>query len=723
MATAHHPRKLCAPCSALTFTMLRDGYTHPLSYLEIIKSGETCALCRLMICSTGMLSANLDSYKMHYQYNSLAPRLPELPAVSRKGNTISGPSPVIERLKPLDQLSWSTNQYDDDLENSWEVRKGNFNDGETIQITGPADSLYGAHGFVPLTDVEPASSKRNSKLLRKWLSTSQETTVLPTRVIDVGDPKEHRSKPWLFISNKAPGQYLALSHRWSKEITTKLKSDNLSQYQKELPVNDMPPTFQDAIEVTRQLGFRYLWIDSLCIIQDDESDWSQESRMMGTVFEEASCTIAAVDSVDDNGIDHGLFLPRDTDPLSVKLTIPYKKEPLNKLSQRVFKTHNSVYVWKMRWLREIPTMKTCDKNTITIRPRIVSSWRRVTRSNWYQRGWVLQERLLSRRLIYYTKNKLSWSCFTASGEEEGGDPKADARLPLIPLHRRIDFSLFSIWQHIVSDYEDCQLTFSKDRLAAVAGISARLEAQFSCKIYTGILFHSPDDAAENLLWYASKAPLRTFNEFHAPSWTWVAFNGEISFFMPTPRGTSDFLIKRLDFKIRNQCESMDPSRNCKGTCVSGSLSFEGPAGKLTRGGKLKDLEIAGGLVDPICEREILAKIIGHTLVPDIAIPRFDELGNMVRLPYNLLVPDHAEILEDECGCIIGFFIPNLEEEVELALGEQQITCMGVKRYQDQYGQQNDTIEIIGLRFQIRMEGLGAGDTMNRLNLEWIYKER
>lgn len=553
---------------------------------------------------------------------------------------------------------------------------------------------------------------------------AEETTVLPTRVIDVGDLKENGPKPQLFISKKASGQYIALSHRWSKDIATKLQSDNLSRYQKGLPVNDMPPTFQDAIEVTRQLGFRYLWIDSLCIIQDDEADWSYESRKMGTIFEEASCTIAAVDAVDDNGVDHGLFLPRDTDPLSVKLTIPYKKVPLRELSQRVFKTHTSVYVWKMRWLRELPTMKTCDKNTITIRPRIVSSWRRVPRSNWHQRGWVLQERLLSRRLIYYSKNKLSWSCFTESGEEEGGDPKQPARFSLLPLRRGSDDPIFPIWERIISDYQRCQLTFSKDRLAAVGGISVRVEAHFSCKIYAGILFHSPHDAAENLLWYASKAPLQAFNEFHAPSWTWIAFNGDISFLMPTPHGASDLLITRLDFKIRNQCESTDPSKDCKGTCVSGSVSFEGPAGKLTRRGKLKNLRIAGGPMEPIGEREIMAGILGRTLVPDIVIPRFDELGNRVQMPYNPPVPDHTEILADECGCIVGFLIPDLEEELEQATGEQQIICVGVKRYEGQDGKENDTIEIIGLREKchspMTFQRLGRGRVMCNA---WLQKCR
>lgn len=79
---------------------------------------------------------------MDSQYNSLAPRLPELPAVSREGTTIFGPSPVFEGLKPLVGLNWSTTQYDGERKNSWEVRKGNFNDGETLQITAPAGKKF-----------------------------------------------------------------------------------------------------------------------------------------------------------------------------------------------------------------------------------------------------------------------------------------------------------------------------------------------------------------------------------------------------------------------------------------------------------------------------------------------------------------------------------------------------------------------------------------------------
>lgn len=158
MTTAYHPQRLCAPCSALTFTMLRDGYTHPLVYRDTIKSGETCALCRLMACSIGKLSADLsaglDWYKAAFQDHFLTFKSPELPAGSREGSTISEPSTVNESLNPLLELNWSKSQYDRDFENSWELRRGKFNDGDTIQITAPAGkefSLLYDERFIILT--------------------------------------------------------------------------------------------------------------------------------------------------------------------------------------------------------------------------------------------------------------------------------------------------------------------------------------------------------------------------------------------------------------------------------------------------------------------------------------------------------------------------------------------------------------------------------------------
>jgi Heterokaryon incompatibility protein (HET) len=107
----------------------------------------------------------------------------------------------------------------------------------------------------------------------------------------------------------------------------------------------MPPTFHDAIEVTRNLDFRYLWVDSLCITQGDPVELQSESQKMCEIFESSSCTIATVDSV-AKGIDRGLFLPCDSDPLAVKLSLPLDKTPLSTLSRKIFPEKDSVYVWK-----------------------------------------------------------------------------------------------------------------------------------------------------------------------------------------------------------------------------------------------------------------------------------------------------------------------------------------------------------------------------------------
>lgn len=191
--------------------------------------------------------------------------------------------------------------------------------------------------------------------------------------------------------------------------------------------------------------------------------------------------------------------------------------------------------------------------------------------------------------------------------------------------------------------------------------------------------------------------MRISNEFHAPSWSWVALCGEISFLMRTPGGHDNLLITGLGFKSRIQCESTDSLKECKGTCVSGSVSFEGPVQKLIRSTKLKDLRIEGYPNEPITEGRLLEGILGPTLVSDFAIPRVDELGNEVPSPHDSLVPDHTEILVEESGCIVGFFIPDLENELKEAREQLPVICVGIKRWQDPNSRQEDTIEILGLR--------------------------
>ncbi|KAF2176128.1 HET-domain-containing protein, partial [Zopfia rhizophila CBS 207.26] len=130
----------------------------------------------------------------------------------------------------------------------------------------------------------------------------------PTRLVEIG--KEGICSK-LCEGNQigASVPYATLSHRWGK-ISDKrvLTKEEKASFQKALPESDLSQTFRDAITAARMLGFDYIWIDSLCIIQDSRDDWLNELSQMGKVYEDSTLTITATSSKDDNG---GCFFSRD----------------------------------------------------------------------------------------------------------------------------------------------------------------------------------------------------------------------------------------------------------------------------------------------------------------------------------------------------------------------------------------------------------------------------
>lgn len=123
---------------------------------------------------------------------------------------------------------------------------------------------------------------------------------LPTRVIDVG---ESDSEIRLHVSTRDEAdEYTALSHCWGDPAAIpKLMKSNYLEYQVSIPTTILSRTFKDAIIITRQLRFRYIWIDALSIVQDDSSDWEAEASLMAEIYSNAVLTIGAVDSEDGTG--------------------------------------------------------------------------------------------------------------------------------------------------------------------------------------------------------------------------------------------------------------------------------------------------------------------------------------------------------------------------------------------------------------------------------------
>jgi hypothetical protein len=202
---------------------------------------------------------------------------------------------------------------------------------------------------------------------------------MPTRVIDVTKHKIGDDTARLISTNKMKQaiHYVALSHCWGKlteeqedSWCTTRKNEECRSTQGFL-VEQLPQTFQDAIRVTRELGKRYLWIDSLCIIQGEGGDWEIEAKKMETVFRNAYCTIAATSAEDST---KG-FLNRPEEPNSQYVTVPKS-------------SHGKVYVCTL-----------IDDFPGDVEEGVLN-----------KRAWVLQERALSRRTIHFTKRQTYWEC-------------------------------------------------------------------------------------------------------------------------------------------------------------------------------------------------------------------------------------------------------------------------------------------------------------------------
>jgi hypothetical protein len=195
--------------------------------------------------------------------------------------------------------------------------------------------------------------------------------LLPTRLLDVSDNGLVRL---LENTRVGPGLYVALSHRWGlpqQHVNFSTYRSNIEELKRGILAARLPQTFQDAVRVTRGLGLQRLWIDSLCIVQDDPDDWETESKLMERVFSSAYCTIAASCAA---GSSEGFLKPRST-RLAVTMLGPAGADNKYYVSEAIDDFHRDVH-----------------------------------QSELNQRGWVLQERALSRRTIYFTGRQSYWEC-------------------------------------------------------------------------------------------------------------------------------------------------------------------------------------------------------------------------------------------------------------------------------------------------------------------------
>lgn len=192
--------------------------------------------------------------------------------------------------------------------------------------------------------------------------------MLPKRLINVGNSRSCVVK--LYETQQSDNmQYLALSHPWGDPPHYCTYPDNIDEHRDGMPLGNLPRTFRDAINVTRSLGFEYLWIDSLCIVQGPLGDFDTEGKRMEDVFSHAHCVLAACSAT---GQEDGFL--------------------------------------KSTQQRESVAIRQHGKDPVYICEFMDNFEEHVLNSRLNQRGWVLQERVLARRTIYFSRTQSYWEC-------------------------------------------------------------------------------------------------------------------------------------------------------------------------------------------------------------------------------------------------------------------------------------------------------------------------
>ncbi|KAF2682311.1 HET-domain-containing protein, partial [Lentithecium fluviatile CBS 122367] len=339
------------------------------------------------------------------------------------------------------------------------------------------------------------------ELLRAWTNECDKAhercrrqsfaNLLPTRVIDVGGPAEIGVQACLVISKGQYGNYVALSHCWGPgSPPLRTTSANIGTMCSGITWESMPQNFQDAVTVTRMLGLRYLWIDSLCILKDSKEDWEREGSRMADIYQNAYITVAATSAKTSH---EGL--------LRYKL-----------LEERDVITFPSPISAEMR------------EDLILYPFGTTSHHQNVERSAWNSRAWTMQERFLSRRIIHYTDFQTIYECRSGNGRVDSelqAQMQADAaRAVSTEVH-----DLYNWWYPMVQGYSSRDLTYPNDLFPALSGLATTMQsisAPYVSDRYLCGLWQ--EDLARGLLWWSG---LKVHASDHdcfperAPSWSWA----------------------------------------------------------------------------------------------------------------------------------------------------------------------------------------------------------
>lgn len=335
--------------------------------------------------------------------------------------------------------------------------------------------------------------------IRKWVSACEEEhrcgssprSVLGMPKLLVIDVNEE-----CLVTLTQPMPYLVLSYVWGNGNTLLLTQENYSALSSKRSLrqcwDEIPCTIRDAIVLTRNLSFRYLWVDQLCIIQDDTENKMTHIARMDSIYANASITIVAADGENSH---QGLK--------GVKGGSNPQRAP-----------------------QDVLDFSPLGKILISSRP-----FDDQERPTYFSRGWTFQEYHLSNRLLAFIDNKVIWRCREFEWQEGRRDPiDNDGDDQFLPVPKMTSQMIWpDMWAYLplVKEYNARTLGYDADVLSAFAGVLKAINPAFPSGFLQGLPEFYFDVA---LLWQPAR-PLRRRNtlgdQYSPPSWSWVGWAGEL----------------------------------------------------------------------------------------------------------------------------------------------------------------------------------------------------
>ncbi|KAJ5088548.1 hypothetical protein N7456_012164 [Penicillium angulare] len=378
--------------------------------------------------------------------------------------------------------------------------------------------------------------------------TENQSSYLPTRLIEVGSDtqsprlvasQEEVSNSSSRSKGKPPG-FIALSYCWGPEqqasAQLKTTSENLHEHLQNIPLEKLPATISDAILVCRALDIQYIWVDALCIIQDDEHDWEKEAANMGKVYSNALVTIAVTTG---DSCQSG-FVKRRSVPC---INIPFRSSLRPEISGEFL-------------IRPLPSDEEVSfsiytDNGFDVQELLDPNWQKdefkfanfafdnfavdIEESAWNSRAWTFQETRLSPRILLFGDSMFHLSVGDFFQSEDGvqkddiglwGDDTSDSsdesEEEADEDSREADFQ--RKWESLVWSYSERSLTFQRDKLIAFSAIASHASTQTKGQYLAGLW---SENLHRGLLWGhfgtdTTQKYLDPSREYTAPSWSWAS---------------------------------------------------------------------------------------------------------------------------------------------------------------------------------------------------------